>query len=77
MDKKRSRRSLGIVSTIVLIVVALVILGYYNVNIRSVVASPVVRDNLAYAWDLLVQGLVIARDWILGIFREYVPGFPR
>ena len=51
--KKRSER--GLIKMIILIVIALIILGYFGYNLRSIISSPTVHDNLAYVWDLIVQ----------------------
>lgn len=45
-------RNRGFIRLILLIIVGLVLLGYFGVNVREVLASPVVRDNLLYAWNL-------------------------
>lgn len=62
---KNKKYSRGLISTIVLIVVALIILGYYNINVETVVSSPMVRENLAYAWGAVVDGLKMGWDWII------------
>lgn len=49
MDTKRSH---GFIKLIILIVIGLVILGYFGLNIKDILASPVVKENLAYAWEL-------------------------
>lgn len=54
----------GLVKAIVLIVVALVVLGFLGYNLRDIIASPAVHDNLAYAWGLVVK----AFDFVRGIF---------
>ncbi len=46
---------MGLVKAILLIVVALVILGYFGYNLRDIVNSPAVRDNLAYVWGFVVK----------------------
>ncbi|OHA19566.1 MAG: hypothetical protein A3C08_02690 [Candidatus Taylorbacteria bacterium RIFCSPHIGHO2_02_FULL_47_18] len=50
----------GLVKAVLLIVVALVILGYFGYNLRDIIASPAVRDNLAYVWDIVVR----AWNWL-------------
>lgn len=44
----------GFLKIIIIIVIALVVLGYYNVDVRKVVNSPMVRENLAYGKDMAV-----------------------
>jgi hypothetical protein len=58
----------GFIKIILIIVIGLVLLGYFGVNIRDVLASPVVKDNLAYAWDFALRVwddyLQIPAHWI-------------
>ncbi len=42
----------GFIKLILLIVIGLIALGYFGLNIKDILASPVVKENLAYAWDL-------------------------
>lgn len=49
------QRSRGFIKTIILIVIALIVLGYFGYNLRDIISSPVVRDNLSYAWDLAIK----------------------
>lgn len=48
-------KSRGLVKAIVLIVVALVVLGFFGYNLRDIVSSPTVSENLRYAWGLVVK----------------------
>ena len=45
----------GFVKLVLLIVIALVVLGFFGYNLRDIVNSPTVHDNLAYVWDLVVK----------------------
>ncbi len=47
----------GFITAILLIVAALIILGYFKINIQTIVSSPDVQANLQYAWQLLVTGV--------------------
>ncbi len=42
----------GFVRLIILIIIGLILLGYFRINVRDILASPIVKENLAYAWDL-------------------------
>ncbi len=53
---KNSLNRGGLLRTIVLIVALLIVLGYFGFNMRNIVASPVVHDNLIYAKELVVTG---------------------
>ena len=49
------RRGGGFIKMILLIVIALVVLGYFGYNLKDIVNSPTVHDNLVYVWDLIVK----------------------
>ena len=68
MNQKR-----GIVETIVLIVVGLIILGYFKINFQSVVNAPVVKENLQYVFGLFVSVFHYITNSILGIFQHNTP----
>ena len=55
--KKNSNRqgSRGFIKMIILIVVALIVLGYLGFNLRNIVASPTVQDNFNYAKEVIVN----------------------
>lgn len=44
----------GFIKMILLIVVALIVLGFFGYNLRDIVNKPVVHDNLAYVWGIVV-----------------------
>lgn len=48
----------GIVGTIVLIIAALILLGYFHIDIKTVAENPTVQDNLSYALSLVISGFV-------------------
>lgn len=43
----------GFLHIIIIVVIALIILGYFGMNIQEILAKPVVHDNLVYFWNLL------------------------
>jgi len=45
----------GLVKMVLLIVVALIVLGFLGYNLRDIIASPTVSDNLNYVWGLVVK----------------------
>ncbi|MFA6404556.1 MAG: hypothetical protein WCW03_00930 [Candidatus Paceibacterota bacterium] len=55
-SKKIYYRRGGLLRTVIFIVAILIILGYFGFNLRNIVASPVVHDNLIYAKELVVVG---------------------
>ncbi len=46
---KKSAGNRGLIKTILVIVVALIVLGYFGFNLRDTMSSPTVQDNLSYA----------------------------
>lgn len=44
----------GFIKMILLIVIALIVLGFFGYNLRDIVNKPVVHDNLAYVWGIVV-----------------------
>jgi hypothetical protein len=49
MEKK------GFIKTIILIVIALIVLGYFGFNIESIIKSEKVQANLNYVWGLITN----------------------
>ena len=48
----------GIISTIILIIAALIILGYFHISFKSLILSPIVKTNLDYTWNLFINTCV-------------------
>jgi hypothetical protein len=44
----------GLIKMIILIVIGLIILGYFGFDIRKAIESPVARSNIEYAKDAVV-----------------------
>ncbi len=45
----------GFIKIILIVVIALIVLGYFGLNIGDILASPVVKENLAWFWDFLTN----------------------
>ncbi len=43
----------GFIQIILIIVIGLIILGVFSINVGDILASPIVQDNLSYAWNLV------------------------
>ena len=43
----------GLIKTIIVVVIALIVLGYFGFNVRDIINSPTVQANLSSAWDLV------------------------
>jgi len=52
---KKREVSRGLVKTVIMIVVALLILSYFGLNIRTIVNSPAGQENFSYAQELMVK----------------------
>jgi hypothetical protein len=60
----------GLVDTIVLIVVALIILGFFNIDLKEVFSAPLVTENIRYAWDLFINGIRFVIQYIADIIAN-------
>ncbi len=65
----------GLIKTIILIIIALIILGYFGFNILDIVGGPTVQANLHAAWDFVVN---IWTNYLIGpvvyIWDKFVIG---
>lgn len=55
MNTASDRQDKGFIKIVLLIVIALVVLGFFGYNLKDIINSPTVHDNLAYVWDLIVK----------------------
>ena len=53
----------GFVKTVIIIVIALIVLGYFGYNLEDIVKSPTVQKNLRYVWDFVVS---IWNNYLIG-----------
>ncbi len=44
------RTNEGLIKQVLIIVIALIILGYFGFNLESIIKSPTVQANLQYVW---------------------------
>lgn len=52
---KKREPSRGLIRTIILIVIALLVLSYFGLNIRSIVNSPAGQENFSYVQELMIK----------------------
>ena len=45
----------GLIKTIIIIMIALIVLGYFGFNIGDIINSPTVQANLHIVWDLVLK----------------------
>ncbi len=54
MNNTHDRRG-GFIKLILLIVIALIVLGFFGYNLKDIIDSPTVHENLVYVWGLTVE----------------------
>jgi hypothetical protein len=66
----------GLIKLILLIIIAAVVLGYFNINLRSIWNSDAVQNNLGFLWDstqsIWHNYLAKPADFIWGVFYNYI-----
>lgn len=45
----------GFIKLIILLVIVLIVLGYFGFNIQQIINSPTVSGNLSYVWNLALN----------------------
>jgi hypothetical protein len=65
----------GLVKMIIVIVIALVALGYFGFNIKDIIESQSVQNNLHYVWDFVVKiwSLYLAAP-VVFVWNKFVVG---
>ena len=43
----------GLIRLIVLVIIGILLLGYFDISIRAIISSPVAQDNLTYLGKLV------------------------
>ena len=75
MNKAQQGR--GFIKLILLIVVALIVLGFFGYNLSDIINSPTVHDNLVYVWDIIVKiwntVIVIPALWLWDKIQGVLP----
>ena len=67
----------GFIQTVIIIIVALIILGYFGFNLRNIVNSSTVHDNLQFVkelvlavWNMYLKApLTYISNLIVGVFN--------
>ena len=44
------KRDRGLIKLLILILIALIVLGYYGISVRQAVENPTTQDNISYIW---------------------------
>ncbi len=58
----------GLIKLLILILIALIVLGYYGISVRQAVQNPTTQDNISYIWT----GAVNIWDTYLRAPAEYL-----
>lgn len=68
----KSKRQGGLIQLLIIILIALIILGYYGISVRQAVDNPTSQDNISYVsngivyvWDEYLQA---PASYLWGIF---------
>ncbi len=73
---QNQKNSRGIIKTILIIIVALIILGYFfNIKIQDVVNSSAVQANLSFAWGLVLTLWSFISYPFVWIWDHFIVGF--
>jgi hypothetical protein len=52
------------IKLVILIVIALLVLSFFGISLRTLVLSPTAQDNFTFAWSLVMQGWNWLVAWI-------------
>jgi len=70
-------KSAGFIKMILVIVIALIVLGFFGYNIKDIVNSPTVHNNLVYVWGIVVYlwktFIVVPALWLWDKIQEILP----
>ncbi|MEA1929432.1 MAG: hypothetical protein U9M92_00885 [Patescibacteria group bacterium] len=69
---KPKTKERGLIKLILLVVVALVVLGYYRVDVQNIIESDLVQRNLNYVWGIVK----VAGSWIWDKIGPLVENLP-
>lgn len=70
------KKDAGFIKWIILIVVALIILGFYGFDLKSAIEKPTVQKNISYVTDIVVNiwTKFIKKPFLFleGLFLDYI-----
>ena len=64
----------GLIEMIIIIIIALIILGYFGFNIGNVLSSPNVQANLSWAWNVVLTIWSYISAPIVWLWNTFVLG---
>lgn len=71
----------GLIKTVIVIVIALIVLGYFGFNVGDIIKSPTVQANLTSTWEFISKiwtnylagpAVYVWDHFIVGIVWEFV-----
>lgn len=66
----------GLIKLVILIIIAAVVLGYFGINVRSIIESRGVKENLGYLWNgtksIWNAYLAEPAQFVWGVFYNYI-----
>ena len=60
----------GFIGMIVVIIIGLIVLGFFGYNLREIISSGTVHDNLSYAWNTFI---VAPLTWLWDKLQSLLP----
>ncbi|KKU68033.1 MAG: hypothetical protein UX89_C0008G0014 [Parcubacteria group bacterium GW2011_GWA2_47_16] len=51
----KNKQQGGFIQLIIVLIIALIVLGYFGFNVQQIIQSPSVSGNLGYAWGLAMN----------------------
>ncbi len=67
----------GVVRTVLFLVAVLIVLGYFGFNLRNIVNSPIVHDNLDFAKEVILNSwnnfIKPSLNWIWNLISKLLP----
>lgn len=48
------QRNTGLIKFIILIVILIIVLSYFNIDIRGIIETPQTQENLSYVWGVVI-----------------------
>ncbi len=71
-----ANQGFGLIGFIIILIIALIVLGYFGISIKSVIQKQPVQDNLSYAWQtakyVWVTYLSGPANFVWNIFYNYL-----
>lgn len=67
--QNKNNRQRGIIKFILLLIIFILILSYFNIDLRAIVESPQAQQNISYAKELAIN---IWNTWLKPLWDNYL-----